>query len=131
MAPKRKRNLRFLITRIAGWLAGLSLPGWILHPFIKWYIRKYKVDMQDYDLNIKEIHKFNTFFTRPLKIEAQEPIADCISPVEGLVYACGNIRDAMLYQIKGVEISLDDLTAGYATINSGSYLSMYLSPGDY
>lgn len=131
MAHRGKRNLRYMITRIAGWLAGLELPGWILHPFISWYIRKYKVDMRDYDLKIKEIRSFNAFFTRPLTANAELPEDACISPVEGRVYACGKVSDTMLYQIKGVKISLDELTAGHCTMKSSSYLSMYLSPGDY
>ena len=106
---------------------------------IRWFIRRYGVDMSE-ALHADAAHypDFNSFFTRALRPGARpfDPAEDTvISPADGRVGQFGRIRDGVLIQAKGLDYSLCRLLGGAAErgmeFEGGSYLTIYLAPGNY
>lgn len=124
------------LTRLAGYLATIKIPA-IKNAFIRYFIRKYGVNMQEArDENPEDYLNFNAFFTRHLKTECR-PIAnaDIISPVDGYVSEIGHINAGMLLQAKGRNYSIHELLASEKSLssqfNTGLFATLYLSPKDY
>jgi len=108
-------------------------------PFIRWFVRQYKVDMSEAENpDTASYATFNTFFTRALKPSAR-PIADqtehLACPADGTVSAIGNIANNQLFQAKGRNYSLLELLGGNhaeaARFAQGCFTTIYLSPRDY
>jgi len=118
-------------SRWAGILAGSSsVPEWLLSWMIKQYIRFYRINMEEFDIDLKKIKTFNEFFTRPLKKGVRNWGNGICAPVDGRLLSFGQIEDGMLYQIKGLKYGQETLTA-QAPLKIGSYVTIYLAPGDY
>jgi len=135
--------LQYLLPR--HWLTALI---WriarIRHPGIKdFLITKFA---SAFDVNLEEVKldvpgdfpTFNDFFIRELA-DGARPIDDdadaIVSPVDGTVSSAGAIRDASIFQAKGIEYSLGDLLAtdieeAEHYIN-GSFATIYLAPYNY
>lgn len=125
------------LTRLVGWLAKRRM-GWLTQIWIKWFVQHYKVNLDDMAKPLKDYATFNDFFTRPLKASARPLPADpaaIVSPVDGVISACGMIHQQSLLQAKGHHYSLSDLIAGddwLQFFGEDSYaLTAYLSPRDY
>jgi phosphatidylserine decarboxylase len=79
---------------------------------------------------------FNDFFTRALK-PGTRPLAPppaLLSPADGRISACGNLRGNRLLQAKGHDYSLEELLAddpACADLRGGVFWTVYLSPRDY
>ena len=122
------------------WLAGLfanARLGWLTHWVIRWFIKRYQVNMQEAaEPNATAYPTFNAFFTRALKPDAR-PLsqADLICPVDGAISQFGAIHDGQIFQAKGHDYSCEALLAGNASLAemflSGSFATLYLSPRDY
>lgn len=127
-----------LLSRLAGKLAGCQWPI-IKGPFIRWFIRRYEVDMtQALDPDPSSYASFNTFFTRALRADARPLHGDdtcAISPADGIVSQLGPVRDGLLLQAKGRRFSLQTLLGGDAALAEefaeGCFATIYLSPRDY
>lgn len=125
------------VSRLAGFVADLPLPPWLLQRLLKFYIELFQVNMDESLKPASSFHSFNEFFTRQLKPNCRpvnaEPKA-LVSPVDAAVGAMGTIRKGKLIQAKGlsysVEALLDDPTA-LSRYEGGRYLTLYLSPSDY
>lgn len=126
-----------LVSRMVGWLGKTEIPS-IKNAFIRWFIEKYQVNMQEALLPTAESYRsFNAFFTRALKPSAR-PVdhkATLVSPADGIITQHGLIQDATLLQAKGQTYALNHLLAGdaekTALFSAGSYSTLYLSPKDY
>lgn len=101
--------------------------------------KAYNVNMQEAassDLN--DYKHFNAFFTRQLK-DGVRPIdtgkTSIISPVDGAISQCGDIKQNRIFQAKGFDFSVEELlacdeeTAQY--YQDGQFATIYLSPKDY
>ena len=124
------------LTILAGYLAVIQSP-FIKQAFIRYFIRKYDVNMQEaLEENPKNYANFNEFFIRQLKPECR-PIAamDIISPVDGYISEIGNIHNSILIQAKGRNYSIQELLACENELSSqftnGVFATLYLSPKDY
>lgn len=105
---------------------------------IRVFCRYYQVDLSE--AQIKEVHgyaSFNDFFTRALDPDAR-PIDlaenSLVSPADGAVSALGNLQRRSLIQAKDIlyranELLVDDILG--AKLESGSFITIYLSPKDY
>jgi phosphatidylserine decarboxylase len=130
---------KLLLTRLAGW--GASLKGGALTTaFIRWFIGKYAVNMQE-AANPDPAHypSFNEFFVRALKPGAR-PLASSrwVSPVDGAVSQLGAITGQagdQIFQAKGHHYSTQALVGGDAALaarfKQGAFATIYLSPKDY
>ncbi|MCX4027583.1 archaetidylserine decarboxylase [Spartinivicinus marinus] len=126
------------LSRAAHWVAECRC-GWFKNAFIKWFIKRYQVDMSlAENENPESFAHFNDFFTRPLKADARPIPADdniIISPADGAISQLGKIEYGRVFQAKGHDYSLTELVGGDVNLaqefNDGSFATIYLSPKDY
>jgi phosphatidylserine decarboxylase len=107
---------------------------WIKNSFTSWFVSKYKVNLNEAELeDIKEYKHFNDFFTRSLKAGSR-PLSDSkvVSPVDGEVSQFGSIEESMIVQAKGKKFSIEALLADNSKDDLySSFATIYLSPKDY
>ncbi|RMX08277.1 phosphatidylserine decarboxylase [Corticibacter populi] len=126
---------RLALTRAAGRLAAARQP-WIAQPFMRWFIRRYGVDMSEaLHADPADYACFNDFFTRALRPDAR-PLAGSawISPVDGAVSQLGRIEAGRIIQAKGRDYTAAELLAdagAAAAYAHGHFATLYLSPRDY
>ncbi|MGC3872597.1 archaetidylserine decarboxylase [Halomonas sp. GXIMD04776] len=124
-----------LISRLSGLVAD-SRAAWFKDPFIKWFIRRYGVDMsQAQEPDPTAYNCFNDFFTRALRDDAR-PIGDgMVSPADGFLSQFGDVEHGTLIQAKGQRYSVTSLLGGDTRranpFRQGSFATVYLSPKDY
>jgi phosphatidylserine decarboxylase len=114
-------------------------PGHWRLPVMRWFIRRFGVDMSEAaDPEPARYPTFNAFFTRALAAGARPLAGDAdtvVSPVDGRVSQAGAIAGGRLYQAKGIDYALADLLAGddaaAAALSGGHFATLYLAPGDY
>src|SRR5690606_31023539 len=127
-----------LLSRLAGCIAECRI-GWIKGPFIRWFARRFDVDMSQAlveDLDAYE--HFNAFFTRALKADARplDPSPEAVlCPADGAISQLGPIQNGRIFQAKGHSFSLLELLGGdaerAAPFMGGDFATIYLSPRDY
>lgn len=116
--------------RVSHSLSRLGKPRFLVGALIHLFISLYKIQ------GFKDLccyKSLNHFFTR-------EPVGkvcigeECVvSPVEGFVVSYGRVRDGFLVQAKGVGYTLESLVVDRGLAKrffGGSYVVIYLSPGD-
>jgi phosphatidylserine decarboxylase len=126
-----------LISRIVYSLTRVKSP--LATPVIRWFIKTFKVDMSDAEIQIIEEYAcFNDFFIRSLTPNAR-PVAGAenavASPVDGTVSQCGDIMKGHLFQAKGHFYSVEELLGGDSLMahmfEGGKFATIYLAPYNY
>lgn len=127
---------KLALTRLMGALAR-SKGGSVTHSVIRWFIKKYSVNMAEAANPLVESYSsFNEFFTRPLKDNVR-PQADAtwLCPVDGAISQFGKIEKDQIFQAKGHQYSTQSLVGGDSQLarefQNGSFATLYLSPRDY
>ncbi|MCX7678598.1 MAG: archaetidylserine decarboxylase [Spirochaetes bacterium] len=123
-------------SRIAGFIASVPLPRFILYPFIAWFIKKYGVNKEEFEEPEGGFRSFNSFFTRTLKPNARPintSLDTIVSPVDARIDQFGRIESTTLIQAKGIYYSLENLVPSprYAHFIDGEFMTLYLAPSDY
>jgi phosphatidylserine decarboxylase len=125
-----------LLTRAVGYTAGLR-GGAATHAVIRWFVRRYGVDMSEAaEPRVEAYATFNEFFTRPLRAGAR-PLAAApwLCPVDGAISQCGAIEGERIFQAKGHTYTTRALVGGDAALaaqfDDGMFATLYLSPKDY
>jgi len=127
-----------LLSRTIGHIANCQ-QEWIKNTFIKKFIDKYDVDMEEaVEPNPEAYKSFNDFFTRAIKTELR-PITKTKNtiacPADGAISQLGDIEYGTLLQAKGHTYSLTSLLGGDADLSNlfvgGKFATIYLSPKDY
>lgn len=128
---------RYYITKLFGWLGDCETK-WFKNFFIRRFIKFYKVDLSEALItNPKNFKSFNAFFSRKLKAHARKidlELNSVISPVDGFIYAFGQITKKPMFKAKGFEFSLEDLVVSPTiaeSVKQGHFFCLYLSPKDY
>jgi len=111
---------------------------WFKNAFIRFIIKKYKVNIEEAKTaDIEGYRSFNAFFTRQLR-EDIRPIAGgdaTVSPVDGAISQLGQIESGQIVQAKGRQYSVLELLAGDQQLakqfENGQFATIYLSPRDY
>ena len=104
---------------------------------IRWFVKKYNVNMQEaLHPDPASYASFNEFFIRPLKPDARPlAAAEYICPVDGAISQFGAIDQDQIFQAKGHAFSTTDLVGGDPVLAgqflNGSFANIYLSPKDY
>jgi phosphatidylserine decarboxylase len=125
------------LSRLTGRLARKQLPVWARPLVIGGFARLVGADLDEAELPIGEYARLEDFFIRRIKPGRRLFPADpeqIVSPVDGRVSARGRIEDDLLLQVKGSAYRLDELILHEAwarRFRGGSYLTIYLAPGDY
>lgn len=122
------------LSRIFGYFASIPMPALFLDPIIRWYSKKFQVKTNEYDH--EQFRTLDQFFTRKLKpgVHVIHKSPDSIvSPVDGRIDRYGDIDNESLMQAKGIEYTLGDLIPSdfHENFTGGSFVNIYLSPGDY
>ena len=126
-----------LLTEVAGWLAEVTWPP-LKNVLIRVFVKAYAVDMSEaVRPEIEAYPSFNAFFTRAIRSSVR-PICKerrgIASPADGHISEAGIIKQDSLLQAKGIQYSATELLAGAelaASLRSGSFVTVYLSPKDY
>jgi len=127
------------LSRLAGRLADRRWPPALLTRVIRWFIRRYGVNMDEAaEPDPAAYPTFNAFFTRALK-PGQRPVAEgdhvLVSPTDGTISQLGRITGGRIFQAKGQDFSLQELLGGdpdrAAAFSEGCFATIYLSPKDY
>ena len=126
-----------LLSRLVGWLAASEI-AWIKNTFIKLFAGHFGVNMQEAEeTDLEAYPSFNAFFTRALATGARplEPAADALlCPADGSVSQLGAIEGGRIFQAKGRDYDCAELLGDPERadeFNSGSFVTIYLSPKDY
>jgi phosphatidylserine decarboxylase len=114
-----------------GRLSSGRVPLKVLKRAINAYIRAYKIDMSQFDIDLSQVKTFNQFFTRPLKSGARTFSGSIASFSDGFLSAFGVIENNQLFQVKGSQYPLNDLLQESESFPHGSFATIYLSPADY
>ena len=126
------------LSRFVGGIAN-SRNSFVKNTFIKWFIKRYQVDMSlAAEENPTAYASFNDFFTRELKPGIRpicgEPTA-IVCPADGAVSQLGKIKNGRVFQAKGQDFSAAELLGGDAALaeefSDGEFATIYLSPKDY
>ena len=127
-----KRALTVLVGRAAGARGGAATTA-----VIRWFIRRYGVDMGEAaDPDPGHYPSFNEFFTRALRAGARPlAAADLVCPVDGAISQFGAIDGERIFQAKGHHYTTRALVGGDAQLaerfKGGHFATLYLSPRDY
>lgn len=129
---------KHLLSRLVGKLAAAEL-GVITTSVIKWFIKQYKIDMNEAAQSEPEAYSsFNAFFTRALKPGIRPLCQDddyIVHPVDGAVSQCGSIKEGRIFQAKGHDYSslalLGDQSDDAKRFEGGDFATIYLAPKDY
>lgn len=112
---------------------------WIKNLLIYFFIKKYKVNLQEAaESNPFAYKNFNDFFTRELKSNARSINHDLntiISPCDGYITQYGEINQRALIQTKTYKLPVKDLLAINLHDNqifiNGKFITIYLAPHNY
>lgn len=125
---------RNLATRFVGWFSRIEQPLVRDVSIAVWRL------FADVDLEGSKRTRFRSLhdcFTRELVEGARpaDPDPDVLaSPSDGIVGACGHVRDGQLFQAKGMSYAIDDLFAGSPLADEyrdGCYATLRLTSGMY
>lgn len=127
------------VSRAAGRLADNDRTPALKNRVVKWFIKRYGVDMSEAaESDPTAYSSFNAFFTRALK-PGIRPIAvgdnTFVSPVDGAISQLGQVSGGRVFQAKGQSFSLVELLGGDTgraeAFSEGEFSTVYLSPKDY
>lgn len=116
--------------------AGRLLRSRLSRLWIPLFARKYGICLEECERDWRQYDTLASFFSRRLRpglrglAESDDTVL--VSPVDGIIAACGRITDDTLVQAKGRHYSLRALlTDRGSEFVGGQYVTVYLSPGDY
>nr|VFK32777.1 MAG: phosphatidylserine decarboxylase [Candidatus Kentron sp. MB]VFK76541.1 MAG: phosphatidylserine decarboxylase [Candidatus Kentron sp. MB] len=115
---------------------------WIKERQIRWFIRRYRVDMAEtLNPNPASYADFNDFFTRALTPQARAIPGNeyMASPADGWISLFGTLDGEGIVQAKGHRYTVTELLGGNthdaeafaAPFIDGQFITIYLSPSDY
>ena len=116
---------------VLGRLASGKFPGFILIPFLRFYIYFYKIKLDDFDINLKKVKSFNEFFIRKLKPGVRDFRGDFMSPADSQITDYGYLTAERTFEVKGLECDHKGLLNSNNEYENKSFAIFYLSPADY
>lgn len=125
------------LSRAAGWLTSLRLPGPVVRAEIALFARAVGADLGEVRDPLASFPSLQAFFTRALRDGARpiDPAPDSlVAPCDGAWGESGTIENGRLLQVKGRPYSLAELLASRedaAELEGGAFATFYLAPRDY
>jgi len=116
-----------------GALARLRLPRWAHLLLIRWFARRYGVDLDECDRPLGDYATFADFFVRGLPPGARPvDVAEnaFVSPCDGRVHTISTIAGGRFHQADGHEASISRLL-GADVPDGGTCAVLYLAPHNY
>lgn len=105
--------------------------------YIKKFVKKFNIDMTEYEKEIKDFSSFNEFFYRELSPGSRiinKNKAEFISPCDGKLLAIDHIDSDSSFRVKGFKYTVDDLIQDKSIsklYKNGTCLIFRLCPTDY
>jgi phosphatidylserine decarboxylase len=128
---------RNLLSRAFGWFAACEHPPFLARFVVRWFARRYAVNLEEAAAPLQGYPSLLKLFTRRLR-DGVRPIAEgakiLVSPVDASTGCFGVIQQGLLLQAKGMQYELAALLGSKAAADrfeGGAYLTLYLSPRDY
>ncbi len=125
------------LSRGMGTVARWLFPRALMTTFLRLYVWKYRVSLEEAALPLSSYPSLVAFFTRELRPGAR-PVDDgttsVVSPVDGRCYQVGIVRQGMMFQGPGQPFPVAELLSeeGAASrFEGGAWCILYLSPRDY
>jgi len=122
--------------RLMGMGARLALPRFAHRMLLRWFVRKYGVDLSESVGTIDDFNSLGEFFIRHLK-PGMRPIDDApgimVSPVDGKAHTFGRIENGLFLQADGRPASVAELVGASEAerFEGGDFAVLYLAPPDY
>ena len=127
-----------------GIFSRISLPRFLHRLLVRWFVKKYKVDLSECQGTIDDFPNLARFFIRELKPGVrpvdQTPSA-LVSPVDGRGHTFGLIKDGRFQQsedrqgtvanLLGADLIAATPALDPARFEGGAFAVIYLSPQDY
>jgi len=116
--------------------ARLRLPSFAHRFLLRWFIKKYKVDLSESEGTVDDFSSLSEFFIRRLK-PGVRPIDDAeailVSPADAKAHTFGRIENGMFMQAEGRPASVATLVGEEHAdrFEGGDYAVLYLAPPDY
>ncbi len=123
--------------RLINYLLRIFANGKLSRRFIPFYVRKFKISLDEVRKPLNEFVSLNDFFIRELQTEARpiHPDEDIIvSPVDCKLELSSSITADAEFTIKGQTMSLEELLGSKnlaEDFEKGHIFVLYLSPADY
>jgi phosphatidylserine decarboxylase len=114
-----------------GWVANRKLPHRFLLRLLDGFSKTFHTDIAEFEFDRSTVRTFNEFFARELKPGARTLHGPICSPADGFISSFGPVADYQLFQVKGKPYPLNDLIGEQSNTSATSFLSIYLSLGDY
>ncbi|MDR2337217.1 MAG: archaetidylserine decarboxylase [Deltaproteobacteria bacterium] len=134
----RHSLLKFLpknyLSLLIGKLAKLESPRFLIQLAINYFIKCYKINLEEIEKPPSDYTCLNEFFTRNLACGAREISAGLVSPVDGKITQFGQIKNTTLIQAKGIDYTLDELLIDPELakhFKDGFFITIYLAPYNY
>ncbi|WP_040190989.1 phosphatidylserine decarboxylase [Clostridium culturomicium] len=105
--------------------------------YIKKFVKKFNIDMTEYEKDIKDFKSFNDFFYRELSPKSRvinNNKSEFISPCDGKLLAIEHMDSNSSFRVKGFKYTLDDLIQDKSLsklYKNGTCLIFRLCPTDY
>lgn len=123
-----------LLSFLVGKLVHARLPWPFASLSVRWFARRYRINMSEAEHPIEHYGSIGELFTRHLKSELRPIGEGAVHPVDGRLTQSGYIRQGQLYQLKGWPYSITELLQDPKAVEEfegGVYLTYYLCPTDY
>jgi len=127
-------TLTRFISFLTGKLVDATIPFFLREKLYRGYSFFTGAKIDECELPLAAYESLAAFFARKLRNGIREIQGPICSPVDGTVSTLGKINDLTLIQAKGKVYSVGELCgdgAYGANFVDGSYITIYLAPGDY
>ncbi|MCB0342537.1 MAG: phosphatidylserine decarboxylase [Pseudobdellovibrionaceae bacterium] len=125
-----KNILSFLV----GQLTKIQLPKPLGPWSVRWFAKRYKINLLEAALPIDQYHTINALFTRQLKPGVRPIEGPLVHPADSELTVSGLINNGLMIQAKEKLYQASDFLARPALpqeFEAGSYFTYYLCPTDY
>jgi phosphatidylserine decarboxylase len=124
------------LSRIFGFFARRRLPKGLLSSILRWYCKKYGVLTEEIETPEGGFVSLEHFFTRRVKPGVHKIDANphsFVSPVDAKIAQFGDITGTRIMQAKNIDYLVSELLPSsiHHAFLDGSFVTLYLSPGDY
>ncbi|MFH1466287.1 MAG: archaetidylserine decarboxylase [Pseudomonadota bacterium] len=122
------------LARLMGWAARLHLPALLHRLLLRWFVRHYRVDMEEAAGRLEDYDSLAALFVRSLR-EGARPLCEdadaVVSPSDSQVAAFGRVLGDRIPQGGARSAEVRALLGGDHPFEGGSFAVLYLSPPDY
>ncbi len=123
------------LSRLYGRLVRLQQPRWLAQRMIRGFLRRYRIDMEEFQGQAQDYRSLSEFFLRPLhpRTRPLRPDAGAVlSPADGRLSGLELVEGDAATQVKGWTYPLSRLLAiPVAAADRWHVATIYLSPADY